>query len=102
MITFSNTQDGCIFHNNGQTIAFGVYEDSGFHLVHHDNMVTFANAMQAFSHLRSVYDPLPPVSQLTIDLFTKPARAVDNMAKFKYNEILKDMPKEVFHATVRS
>lgn len=99
MLKFNETPDGYIFSLDNKHLAVGVYEQGGFHLLHNDQLQTYSNAMQAFSHLRSIYEPSTPQPS-TMELFLKPARAIDNMSKFKYNEILKDIPKEVFHANL--
>ena len=101
MLKFNETPDGYIFSLDNKHLAVGVYEQGGFHLLHNDQLQTYSNAMQAFSHLRSIYEPSTPQPS-TMELFLKPARAIDNMSKFKYNEILKDIPKEVFHANLPS
>ena len=97
MLKFNETPDGYIFSLNNKHLAVGVYEQGVFHLLHDDKLVSYNNAMQAFSHLRSIYEPFV-ASPKTLELLNTPARAIDNMSKFKYNEILKDIPKEVFHA----
>lgn len=101
MIKFTETKDGYIFNRNDQLLAVGVYESDNFHLLHEDKVVSFANAMQAFVHLRSVYDPSVP-SIKTMEVFTTPARAIDNLSQFKDNSVLKGMPKEVFYAHIPS
>jgi hypothetical protein len=99
MITFIETKDGFVFSQREKLLAVGVYEQERFHLLHEDKVVAFGNAMQAFTHLRSIYEP-GKVSAKTLEVFTKPARAIDNMSKFKDNEVLKDIPKEVFYAYI--
>lgn len=99
MITFTETKDGYVFSMNSEALAVGVYEDSEFHLLHRDNVVTFGNAMQAFVHLRSVYEKRD-VKQSTMELFTTPSRPIDNMSKYRDNSLLANMPKEVFHANL--
>lgn len=99
MLKFNETKDGYIFSQHDKLLAVGVYEQHKFHLLHKDNLVAFANAMQAFTHLRSLYEP-KDASAKTLEFFTKPARAVDNMSRFKDNQVLKDIPKEVFHANI--
>lgn len=101
MITFSETPDGYVFSMNNEALAVGVHESGVFHLLHQDKVVDFSNAMQAFVHLRSIYEP-KEVKQSTMDLFTTPARAVDNMSKYKGNAVLADMPKDVFYANLPS
>lgn len=101
MIKFTETKDGYVFSQNNQMLAVGVYEQEKFHLLHKDNVVAFSNAMQAFTHLRSIYEP-GEVSAKTLEVFTKPARSIDNMSRFKDNQVLKDIPKEVFYAHLPS
>jgi hypothetical protein len=100
MIKFQETKDGYVFSQNDKVLAVGVYEQGEFHLLHDDKLLNFDNAMTAFSYLRRAYEPDIPVSAKTLELFNTPSRAIDNMSKFKYNEILKDIPKEVFHANL--
>jgi len=57
----------------------------------------FANAMQAFSYLRSIHEPTR-VSPETVAVFETPARAVDNLSKYKGNLVLKEVTKDVFFA----
>lgn len=99
MIKFKETPDGYVFSLNNKHLAVGAYEQGCFHLLHEDELLSYSNAMQAFSHLRSIYEPSTPRPE-TMELLLTPARAIDNMSKFKYNEILKDIPKEVFHANL--
>jgi len=99
MITFSPTPDGFVFTDANGAIALGVQESDGFFLVHKENMTKFGNAMQAYIHLKSIYEPRI-ASQQTMDVFTKPSRPVDNMGRFKDNPNLINMPKEVFHANL--
>ena len=101
MIKFTETKDGFVFNSNDEVVAVGVYESSGFHLLHAEKVTTFSNPMQAFVHLRSIYNPSEP-SAKTLAVFTTPARAIDNMSKFRDNVVLKDMPKEVFYAHIPS
>jgi len=99
MITFSPTPDGFVFTNSEGAIALGVQESEGFFLVHKENMTKFNNAMQAYVHLRSIYEP-KIASPRIMEVFTKPSRPVDNMGRFKDNPNLINMPKEVFHANL--
>lgn len=99
MIKFTETSDGYVFTNGDTACAIGVYEKDAFYLLHKEKMLPFGNAMQAFSHLRSIYEPKEPSEQTKL-LFTTPARAIDNMSKYKDNVVLKDVPKEVFHANL--
>jgi hypothetical protein len=101
MLKFNETPDGYIFSLNNKHLAVGVYEQGVFHLLHDDKLVPYGNAMQAFSHLRSIYEPSVP-SPKTMELFLTPSRPVDNMSKYRDNVILKDMPSEVFHAHLPS
>lgn len=101
MIKFQETKDGYIFNKDGKILAVGVYEQNAFHLLHEDKLLNFSNAMMAFSYLRNAYEPSVP-SPKTMEIFTTPSRAIDNLSKYKYNEILKDIPKEVFHANLPS
>lgn len=101
MIQFNETKDGYVFFNGEQTLAIGVYEQAQFYLLHKEDMLPFGNAMQAFVHLRSIYEPSEP-SPKTVELFTKPSRPIDNMSKWKSNPVLNDMPKEVFYANLPS
>ena len=99
MIKFNETPGGYIFTRGAESLAMGLYDKDGFQLLHENNILTFSNAMQAFSHLRSIYEPFVP-SPKTMEMFLTPSRAIDNLSKYKYNEILKDIPKEVFHANL--
>lgn len=99
MIKFQETVDGYVFSLNTKVLAVGVYERGEFHLLHDDKLLNFSNAMMAFSYLRNVYEPSNPKPE-TLALINTPSRAIDNMSKYKYNEILKDIPKEVFHANL--
>ena len=101
MIKFTETKDGYIFNQNDKLLAVGVYENDNFHLLYEENVVSFANAMQAFVHLRSVYEPSVP-SAKTMEVFTSPSRPIDNLSRFKDNSVLKGMPKEVFYAHIPS
>ena len=99
MLKFNETPGGYIFSFKEDSLAMGIYDDNGFQLLHKDEVVTFNNAQQAFSHLRSIYEPSVP-SPKTMELFLTPSRPIDNMSKYRDNVILKDMPKEVFHANL--
>jgi hypothetical protein len=101
MLKFNETPDGYIFSLDNKHLAVGVYEQGVFHLLHDDQLVTYSNAMQAFSHLRSIYEP-SVASPKTMELFLTPSRPIDNMSKYRDNVILKDMPSEVFHAHLPS
>ena len=101
MIKCDETKDGYLFSLREVPLAMGVYEDDAFCLLHNDDVLPFGNAMQAFVHLRALYEPSVP-SPKTMELFTKPARAIDNMSKWTNNPILDDMPKEVFYANIHS
>jgi hypothetical protein len=37
-----------------------------------------------------------------MELFTKPARPIDNMSKWINNPALENIPKEVFHANLHN
>lgn len=100
MIKFQETKDGYVFSQNSKVLAVGVYEQGAFHLLHDEKLLNFSNAMMAFTYLRRAHEPDIPVSAKTLELLNTPARAIDNMSKFKYNEILKDIPKEVFYANL--
>jgi len=97
MIKFQETKDGYIFSKNDQHLAIGIYERGAFHLLHNDKLLNFSNAMMAYSYLGNVYEPRQPKAQ-TLEVFTKPARAIDNLSKFKDNPHLKGITKEEFHA----
>ena len=99
MIQFNETKDGYVFFDSDQTLAIGVYECAQFLLLHKEEVLPFGNAMQAFAHLRSIYEPFEP-SPRTVELFTTPSRPIDNMSRWKNNPALIDMPKEVFHANL--
>ncbi len=101
MLKFIETKDGYVFEMNNKPIAVGAYEPAGFTLLHDDDVMQFSNAMQAFTHLRSIHDR-KLASQKTIDLFTTPSRAIDNMSKWYNSPALENMPKEVFHANLHS
>ena len=101
MIKCDETKDGYLFSLREVPLAMGVYEDDAFCLLHNNDVLPFGNAMQAFVHLRALYEPSVP-SPKTMELFTKPARAIDNMSKWINNPVLDDMPKEVFHANIHS
>ena len=97
MIQFHENDNAFTFIRDEHAIAIGEYSEDGFVLLHNEQLHTFSNAMQAFTHLRSIIEP-SIVSPETMRMFTTPSRAVDNMSKFRDNEILKDIPKEVFYA----
>jgi hypothetical protein len=99
MITFNDLHNGdYIFLNDGEPVAIGTREQDGFHLLHQDQMISFANAMQAYSHVRSIYEPFV-VSPGTMELFNTPAPGqVDKLSKYKDNPSLQHITKEVFHA----
>lgn len=99
MMKFSLIDDGYLFLNGDDAVALGVYEQGVFCLAHGDKTSTFSNAMEAFSHLRSIYEP-SVASPKTMELFLTPSRPIDNMSKYRDNVILKDMPSEVFHANL--
>ena len=99
MITFIETKDGYIFSYKNDTLAIGMYENGSFHLFHQEQVTSFGNAVQAFSHLNSIYKP-SVASPATMELFTKPSRPIDNMSKWMNNPVLDNMPKEVFHANL--
>lgn len=99
MITFTETPDGYVFTMNNEALAVGVRENGTFHLLHADKLIDFSNAMQAFVHLRSIYEPMD-VKESTMELFTKPSRPIDNMSKYMDNAVLSNIPKEVFHANL--
>ena len=99
MITHLEIKDGYAFFDKEQKIAEGVFDDNQFHLLYGEQLLAFNNAMQAMVHLRSLYEP-KEVSPKTLELFTKPARLIDNMSRWKNNPALIDMPKEVFYANL--
>lgn len=99
MITFTPTPDGFVFTDSNGAIALGVQESDGFFLVHKENMTKFGNAMQAFIHLKSIYEPRVASPEI-MEVFTKPSRPVDNMGRFKDNPNLTNISKEVFHANL--
>ena len=99
MITCTETQNGYVFAAGEDTLAVGVYENQQFCLLHNDEITAFSNAMQAFVHLRSIHNPFVPTPK-TMELFTTPARAMDNMSKWFNHSSLDNMPKEVFHANL--
>jgi hypothetical protein len=99
MLTFTETPDGYIFTNSEQALALGIYENGKFMLLHNDKMLAFSNAISAFSHLRSLYEP-KEVSSKTMKMFLTPSRPIDNMSKYRDNINLANMPKEVFHANL--
>ena len=101
MIKFTETNDGYIFNHNNDILAIGMYENGSFHLFHQEKVLSFDNAIQAFSHLGSIYEP-KVASPKTMELFTKPSRPIDNMSKWMNNPVLDNMPKEVFHANLPS
>lgn len=95
----SKNPNECLFFFQDRSVAIGEYVDDGFHLLidQSDDIKQFANAMQAFSHIRSIFEPGLP-SQKTIDLFTKPARAVDNWSKYRDNNILSNVSEDAMFA----
>lgn len=97
MITFTQTNDGYIFNHGTIPLAIGVMEEGDFHLLHKDKMIKFGNAMQAFIHLRSVYEPREASAQ-TLEMFNKPSHPLDNMSKWLINPVLKDIDNQTFHA----
>lgn len=97
MIKFQETKDGYIFSKDDQHLAIGIYESGSFHLLHNDKMLSFSNAMLAFSYLGNIYEPRQPKAK-TLEMFTTPSRAIDNMSRFKDNPHLKGITKEEFHA----
>lgn len=99
MMKHYETKDGYVFANNDQTVAIGAYENGEFCLFYKDEFLPFNNAMQAFVHLRSIYEP-GEASPQTMKLFTTPSRPIDNMSKWLNHSSLVDMPKEVFHANL--
>lgn len=99
MIKFTTTEDGYIFLQNSTEVAIGSYSTGNFHLIFGDDVLTFSNAMQAYTHLRSTLEP-SIVSAETLRLINTPARAIDNLSKYKYNSALEHVTKEVFYATV--
>jgi hypothetical protein len=58
---------------------------------------SFANAMQAFSYLRSIHEPTK-ASPETVAVFETPSRAIDNLSKYKGSPALKEVTKDVFFA----
>ena len=101
MMKFTATSDGYVFFLKEVPLAMGVHEDGHFCLLHENDMLSFDNAMQAFGHLRALYEPSVP-SPKTVELFTTPARAIDNMSKWGLHPAINNMPKEVFHANIYS
>lgn len=99
MINFVKTEDGYVFSQDTNEIAIGSYDNGNFCLIFNDDIVTFSNAMQAYCHLRSTLEPGVAKPE-TLELINTPARAIDNLSKYRYNEILKDVTCEVFHATL--
>lgn len=97
MLQFHENDNAFTFIRNEHAIAIGEYSEEGFVLLYDEQIHTFSNAMQAFTHLRSTIEPFTP-SPNTMRMFTTPSRAVDNMSKYRDNEILKDIPREVFYA----
>ena len=89
MVEFDNDDNDYSFSYNQQEVAIGQYTEEGFSLVFNDDVLVFANAMQAFSHLRRELEPKRILSQQTIDLFTKPAIVGDSMRKYSAHMSLK-------------
>lgn len=81
MITFQETKDGYSFFKDRTVIADGCYEDGEFLLIHDNQMNSFANAQQAFVHLKGTYNEHSvPLKQSTIDLFT-PGKRIDSSVR---------------------
>ena len=98
MITFTCTDNDYTFVNNGMVVAYGGYDAEGFLLFHGEDSTICGSAVQAFCQLKAVYEPNRVVSPSTMELFTTPARAIDNMSKYMHNALLQDITEEVFHA----
>ena len=97
---FSKTNPSeVLFFKRDRSIAIGEYTDESFVLLEDGNgeLKSFANAMQAFSYLRSIHEPTR-ASPKTVAVFETPARAVDNLSKYKGNLALKEITKDVFFA----
>lgn len=88
-----------LFFKRERSIAIGEYTDDTFVLLEDGNgeLKSFANAMQAFSYLRSIHEQTI-VSPETLTVFNTPARAIDNLSKYKGNLALAEVTKDVFFA----
>ncbi len=84
MIKFIETKDGYDFVQDTINIAVGAYDQGGFQLFHKNDIRSFNNAMEAFSHLRSIYEPAT-ASPKTMEMFLTPSRPIDNMSKMRNN-----------------
>lgn len=93
-----NNPNEVSFFCGEQYVAHGEYQDGEFVLLVGDDLKSFSNAIQAFCYLRSLHEVKTPVSQEIIDLVEKPARALDNMAKYKSASFLSGVTKEVMFA----
>jgi len=91
VISFAEMSDGYVFKNDSQEVAVGVYDDGSFELLHNEEVLTFSNAMQAFSYLRSNYEPQFPVSTNTQAVFTQPAPQSSSLTKYKHNSTLESI-----------
>jgi len=98
--TFSKTNPSeVLFFKRDRSIAIGEYTDESFVLFEDGagELKSFANAMQAFSYLRSIHEPTR-VSPETVAVFETPARASDNLLKYKGSIALKEVTKDIFFA----
>lgn len=88
-----------LFFKRERSIAIGEYTDDTFVLLEDGNgeLKSFTNAMQAFLYLRSVHEPTK-ASPKTLAVFETPARAIENLSKYKGNLALKEVTKDVFFA----
>lgn len=98
MLTFNIVNDEYVFLHNDNAVAYGMYNNQRFELFFNDEILTFANAMQAFCHVKTILLPKQIAKPETIELFTTPSRPIDNMSKFTRHQVLVGMSKEVFHA----
>lgn len=97
---FSKTNPNeVLFFKQERSVAIGEYTDDAFVLLEDGNgeLKSFANAMQAFSYLRSVHERTI-VSEKTLAIFNTPAPAVGNLSKYKGNLALAEVTKDVFFA----
>lgn len=88
-----------LFFKQDRSIAIGEYSDGAFIMLEDGTgeLKSFTNAMQAFIYLRSIHEPAK-ASPKTIAIFETPARASDNLSKYKGNLSLKEVTKDVFFA----
>lgn len=93
----NNPQEVMFFFNN-KSIAIGEYTGEEFVLLQDEGPTkSFTNAMQAFSFLKSIYSP-SIASRETMDLIEKPSRPIDNLSKYKQNNILAGLGADVLFA----